>query len=61
MDIDKKLAPAVACVVSRLLRRVGVLGGSLYLTAKTIYVIRKSLTKYSKKLSTQVKRTSLTA
>lgn len=32
---------------------------SFYLTAKTLYVIRKSLTKYSKKLSTQVKRTSL--
>ena len=29
---------------------------SFYITAKTIYAIRKNLTKYSKKLSTQVKR-----
>jgi len=31
---------------------------SFYITAKTIYVIRKNLTRYSKKLSTQVKRAS---
>lgn len=31
---------------------------SFYITAKTIYIIRKNLTKYSKKLSTQIKRTS---
>ncbi len=29
VDVDKELAPAVACAVSRLLRRVGVLGGWL--------------------------------
>ena len=28
-DVDKELAPAVACAVSRLLRRVGVRGGWL--------------------------------
>ncbi len=28
-DVDKELAPAVACAVSRLLRRVGVQGGWL--------------------------------
>ena len=31
---------------------------SFYITAKTIHVLRKNLTKYSKKLSTLVKRTS---
>jgi len=31
---------------------------SFYITAKTIYVLRKNLTKYSKKLSTLIKRTS---
>jgi hypothetical protein len=29
VDVDKELAPAVACAVSRLLRRVGVQGGWL--------------------------------
>ncbi len=29
VDVDKELAPAVACAVSRLLRRVGVRGGWL--------------------------------
>ncbi len=29
VDVDKELAPAVACAVSRLLRRVGVRGGRL--------------------------------
>ncbi len=29
-DVDKELAPAVACAVSRLLRRVGVRGGWLH-------------------------------
>jgi len=32
---------------------------SLYATAKTIHAIRKNLTRYSKKLSTPIKRTSL--
>jgi len=31
---------------------------SFYITTKTIYIIRKNLTRYSKKLSTQIKRTS---